>query len=135
MSDRSSHRLTFRTFSARCTTTFRSEQRLPCRRPARWPIVFPAPYYAQLAADYQARRDRLSKALWEIGFEFEPPEGAYYIMAGISAFGVIDDVEFTRYLVRDIGVATVPGSSFFRGQGTGPQVRPLLFLQTRFDPR
>ena len=43
---------------------------------------FPRPYYAQLAADYQARRDRFCQALWEIGFEFEPPEGAYYIMAG-----------------------------------------------------
>ncbi len=80
---------------------------------------FPRSYYAQLAADYQARRDRLSKALWEIGFEFEPPEGAYYIMAGISAFGAIDDVEFSRYLVRDIGVATVPGSSFFEDKALG----------------
>ena len=80
---------------------------------------FPRPYYAQLAADYQARRDRLSKALWEVGFEFEPPQGAYYIMAGISAFGVTDDVDFARYLVRDIGVATVPGSSFFRDKALG----------------
>jgi aminotransferase len=79
----------------------------------------PRPYYARLAADYQARRDRICKALWEIGFEFEPPEGAYYIMAGVSAFGVTDDVEFTRYLLREIGVATVPGSSFFRDKALG----------------
>jgi aminotransferase len=85
---------------------------------------FPRPYYAQLSADYQARRDRLSKALWEVGFEFEPPQGAYYIMAGISAFGVTDDVDFARYLVRDIGVATVPGSSFFQDKALGrPYVR------------
>jgi aminotransferase len=80
---------------------------------------FPRPYYAQLSADYQARRDRLSKTLWEVGFEFEPPQGAYYIMAGISAFGVTDDVDFARYLVRDIGVATVPGSSFFQDKALG----------------
>jgi aminotransferase len=79
----------------------------------------PRPYYTQLAADYQARRDRLSKALWEVGFDFEPPQGAYYIMAGISAFGVTDDVDFARYLVRDIGVATVPGSSFFQDKALG----------------
>jgi aminotransferase len=85
---------------------------------------FPRPYYAQLAADYQARRDRLSKVLWQVGFEFEPPEGAYYIMAGISPFGATDDVEFSRYLVRDIGVATVPGSSFFQDKALGrPYVR------------
>jgi aminotransferase len=80
---------------------------------------FPRTYYAQLSADYQARRDRLSKTLWEVGFEFEPPQGAYYIMAGISAFGVTDDVDFARYLVRDIGVATVPGSSFFQDKALG----------------
>jgi aminotransferase len=79
----------------------------------------PRPYYAQLAADYQARRDRFCKALWQVGFEFEPPEGAYYIMAGIRAFGVADDVAFARYLVRDVGVATVPGSSFFQEKELG----------------
>jgi aminotransferase len=85
---------------------------------------FPRPYYVQLAADYQARRDRLSKALWDVGFEFEPPEGAYYIMAGISAFGATSDIDFSRYLVREIGVATVPGSSFFKDKALGrPYVR------------
>jgi aminotransferase len=79
----------------------------------------PRAYYHKLAADYQARRDRICKALWEIGFDCEPPEGAYYIMAGISAFGVTDDVEFARYLVRDVGVATVPGSSFFQDKALG----------------
>ena len=84
----------------------------------------PRPYYAQLAADYQARRDRFCKALWEIGFDFEAPQGAYYIMAGIAAFGATDDVDFARYLVRDIGVATVPGSSFFQDKALGrPYVR------------
>jgi aminotransferase len=80
---------------------------------------FPREYYAQLSSDYQARRDRLCKALGEVGFDFEPPEGAYYLMAGIEAFGVTDDVDFTRYLVRSIGVATVPGSSFFRDKELG----------------
>jgi aminotransferase len=79
----------------------------------------PRTYYQKLAADYQARRDRICDALWEIGFDFEPPEGAYYIMAGIKAFGVTDDVEFARYLVRNVGVATVPGSSFFQDKALG----------------
>ena len=53
-----------------------------------------------------------------------PPQGAYYIMAGIEAFGADDDVAFARHLVRDIGVATVPGSSFFQDKALGrPYVR------------
>jgi aminotransferase len=79
----------------------------------------PRAYYARLAADYQARRDRLCKALWEVGFAFEPPQGAYYIMAGIDAFGYDDDVAFATHLVREVGVATVPGSSFFRDRNLG----------------
>jgi len=80
---------------------------------------FPREYYARLAADYQARRDRFCAAIGEIGFAFEPPEGAYYIMAGIQAFGATDDVAFAGFLVRDVGVATVPGSSFFRDKALG----------------
>jgi aminotransferase len=79
----------------------------------------PRDYYSELSAAYQKRRDRFCHALGEIGFGFEPPEGAYYLMAEISAFGVRDDVEFARYLVREIGVATVPGSSFFRDKALG----------------
>src|SRR6516225_5702490 len=47
----------------------------------------PREYYAKLAADYQARRDRLCSALIAIGFDLEPPQGAYYVMAGITPFG------------------------------------------------
>ncbi len=84
----------------------------------------PQPYYDRLAAEYQARRDRFCGLLREVGFELEPPEGAYYVMAGIDAFGATDDVDFARHLVRDIGVATVPGSSFFRDKALGrPYVR------------
>ncbi|MGZ3333774.1 MAG: pyridoxal phosphate-dependent aminotransferase, partial [Isosphaeraceae bacterium] len=84
----------------------------------------PRDYYARLAAEYQARRDRLCRVLWDVGFQFDPPEGAYYIMAGIDAFGADDDVAFARHLVRDVGVATVPGSSFFQDKALGrPYVR------------
>jgi aminotransferase len=79
----------------------------------------PRDYYDRLAADYQARRDRLCSALLEIGFDLEPPQGAYYVMAGIEPFGATDDVEFARHLVREIKVATVPGSSFFQDKAIG----------------
>ena len=84
----------------------------------------PREYYTKLAADYQARRDRFCRVLQEVGFELELPEGAYYVMTGIKAFGVTDDVDFSRYLVREIGVATVPGSSFFQDKALGrPYIR------------
>ncbi len=79
----------------------------------------PRPYYRRLAEDYQGRRDRLCNALLEVGFDLEMPQGAYYVMAGIDAFGAADDVEFARHLVREIGVASVPGSSFFRDKDLG----------------
>jgi aminotransferase len=79
----------------------------------------PRSYYDDLAAGYQARRDRFCKALWEVGFEFEAPQGAYYVMAGIGPFAADDDVSFADKLVREIGVAVVPGSSFFRDKELG----------------
>ncbi len=89
----------------------------------------PRGYYAGLAADYQARRDRLCGVLREVGFTFDPPEGAYYIMAGISALGAEDDVAFARHLVRDVGVATVPGSSFFQDKSLGRQYIRFCFCK------
>jgi aminotransferase len=79
----------------------------------------PRTYYETLAAEYQARRDRLCGALAEIGFAFDLPRGAYYVMAGIDAFGATDDVAFAGHLVRELGVATVPGSSFFHDKALG----------------
>jgi aminotransferase len=70
-------------------------------------------YYDGLQRDYQARRELLLPVLEENGFKTFVPDGAYYIMTDISAFGFSDDVEFTRHLIREIGVACVPGSSFY----------------------
>jgi aminotransferase len=89
----------------------------------------PRSYYDRLAADYQARRDRFCKALLDVGFDLEPPRGAYYVMADFSAFGATDDVAFARHLVRDVGVATVPGSSFFRDKERGRQFVRFCFCK------
>ncbi len=74
----------------------------------------PEDYYARLAADYQRRRDVLLDILERHHFTVYKPYGAYYIMTDIEAFGFSDDVEFARYLVKDVGVAAVPGSSFYK---------------------
>lgn len=93
--------------------------------------ALPRPYYDHLAAEYQARRDRFCSALQRIGFRLDPPQGAYYVMADYSAFadGDLDDVAFARHLVRDIGVATVPGSSFFRDKDLGRRYVRFCFCK------
>ena len=87
-------------------------------------LSLPAEYYAKLAEGYRVRRDRLMPALTAAGFKCFRPRGAYYVMTDISAFGYDDDVSFAKYLVREIGVACVPGSSFYRDPRDGArQVR------------
>ena len=76
-------------------------------------------YYAGLAAGYQRRRDLLLDILRRHHFTCYVPRGAYYIMTDIAHFGWGDDVEFARYLVKDVGVAAVPGSSFYRNRELG----------------
>lgn len=75
-------------------------------------MAFDADYYNHLSLDYRARREILCDALRSAGFTFTPPEGAYYILADYSSMSDMGDVEFAHWLAREIGVATVPGSSF-----------------------
>ena len=87
-------------------------------------LSMPQEYYTKLSSSYQARRDHMVPVLRDAGFKVFVPRGAYYIMTDISAFGFADDVKFAHYLVKDIGVATVPGSSFYKDAKSGAnQVR------------
>jgi aspartate/methionine/tyrosine aminotransferase len=86
----------------------------PLQEAAAFALHLPDDYYRDLAAHYAARRDRLLGMLERTGFRCYRPSGAYYIMTDIGAFGFDNDVEFTKYLVQEIGVAGVPGSSFYR---------------------
>lgn len=70
-------------------------------------------YYAGLAAEYQAQRDILLGYLDRTGLTYTKPEGAYFVMLDISPFGFASDVEFSHWMAKEIGVAPVPGSSFF----------------------
>ncbi len=76
-------------------------------------LQFPISYYEQMRADYDRRRRLLVEALEELGFEAWWPQGAYYVMTDFRAFGDEDDTAFAMRLVREIGVAVVPGSSFY----------------------
>src|SRR3954470_2617518 len=79
----------------------------------------PDSYYQGLAAGYTRRRDMLLDILERRHFTCYKPSGAYYIMTDIGAFGFRDDTEFARYLVKEVGVAAVPGSSFYRNPALG----------------
>jgi aspartate/methionine/tyrosine aminotransferase len=84
----------------------------------------PQSYYEKLAGDYTVRRERLLKILTAAGFTVFKPHGAYYIMTDISGFGFPDDVAFAKFLVEKVGVAVVPGSSFYNDARDGAtQVR------------
>jgi aspartate/methionine/tyrosine aminotransferase len=68
--------------------------------------------------------------LEEAGFRCFKPRGAYYVMTEISAFGFPDDVSFTRRLIREVGVAAVPGSSFYSDPALGRQQVRFCFSKT-----
>jgi aspartate/methionine/tyrosine aminotransferase len=67
--------------------------------------------------------------LEQSGFKTFVPEGAYYITTDIAAFGFSDDVEFTRHLIREVGVACVPGSSFYSKSADGAQQVRFCFCK------
>ena len=90
----------------------------------------PARYYETLAREYSVRRDRLLGILTDAGFRCFTPRGAYYIMTDISAFEFPDDVAFAKYLVKEIGVAAVPGSSFYRDPAHGRTHLRFTFCKT-----
>jgi aminotransferase len=78
-------------------------------------LALPVSYYQHLSDDYLVRRDQLLTTLRSAGFTAYRPRGAYYIMTNVAAFNFRDDLEFTRHLIAEIGVAAVPGSSFYSG--------------------
>jgi aspartate/methionine/tyrosine aminotransferase len=90
---------------------------------------FPEIYYKELAAGYAARRDILLEALAQAGFHTFRPQGAYYIMTDITNFGFQDDVAFCKFLVEEIGVAAVPGSSFYSEPERGSQQVRFCFCK------
>ncbi len=85
----------------------------PLQAAGAFALGLPDSYYRQLAEGYLRRRDRLVGILERAGFRVHRPSGAYYAMTEIDGLGWDDDVAFSRHLVEAIGVAVVPGSSFY----------------------
>jgi aminotransferase len=76
-------------------------------------LNFPPSYYEALGPEYAARRDLLCGWLDRTGLSYTRPEGSYFVMLDVSPLGCTDDVAFSKWMAREIGVAPVPGSSFF----------------------
>jgi aminotransferase len=92
-------------------------------------MSLPGEYYVQLARDYTVRRDAMLAVLERAGFRCLRPRGSYYIMADFSNFGFPDDYAFARHLVENIGVAAVPGSSFFTHPEDGANLIRFCFCK------
>lgn len=101
----------------------------PLQRAGAYAMSLPPSYYDELQLEYQRKRDFIVPALREAGFNCDTPEGAYYVMADTSNFGFANDIEFTKHLIREIGVAVVPGSSFYFDSTMGSQLVRFCFCK------
>jgi aminotransferase len=101
----------------------------PLQEAAADALDFGPAYFEGLARDYAARRAALLATLTECGFVAHVPRGAYYAMADFRALSGLDDTAFALELVRDGGVATVPGSSFFQHRADGRHLVRFCFAK------
>jgi aspartate/methionine/tyrosine aminotransferase len=101
----------------------------PLQHAGAYAMSLPESYYDELQKEYQRKRDFIVPVLQNAGFKCGFPEGAYYVMTDISDFGFGNDVEFTKYLIREIGVAVVPGSSFYDDKKLGSQKVRFCFCK------
>jgi len=92
-------------------------------------LSLPESYYASLKRDYSERRALMLSILEECGFTFWPPEGAYYVLAGITHLGYGSDVDLSHHMVERTRVAVVPGSSFYSEPGLGRDVVRFSFCK------
>ena len=92
-------------------------------------LGLPDEYYAELARNYETKRNLLTGILEGVGFRCFLPKGAYYVMCDISAFGFRNDAAFCTHLVEEVGVAAVPGSSFFADPTQGRQLVRFCFAK------
>ena len=77
-------------------------------------LEFPDSYYTELRAHYTHMRDLFLGGLKSFGLQFTEPQGAYYVMIDITEFNAKNDVHFCEWMAKEVGVAAVPGSSFFK---------------------
>ena len=77
-------------------------------------LEFPDSYYDELRAHYTHMRNLFLKGLSDLGFSYSEPQGAYFVLVDVAEYGVKDDLRFCEWIAEHVGVAAVPGSSFFK---------------------
>ena len=92
-------------------------------------LGMPQSFYDEVAHEYLERRDTLLRILDETGFVSNPTRGAYYVMADVSHLGLGDDVEVAMHMTKEVGVAVVPGSSFFEEPERGRHLVRFAFCK------
>ncbi|MEX0908792.1 MAG: aminotransferase class I/II-fold pyridoxal phosphate-dependent enzyme [Gemmatimonadaceae bacterium] len=92
-------------------------------------MAFDTDYYNRMALEYRARRDLIMPALHEAGFKCTAPEGAYYVLADFSDLSDLADIPFAMWLAEEIGVATVPGSTFYHDAGAAKNYTRFAFCK------
>lgn len=90
-------------------------------------LKFPESYYVELAAEYQARRDFTLSIIGEAGFDYVTPQGAYYVMTEYPSCGYDDDLAFSFFMAKEIGVTPVPGRAFYHAPEMGRQFVRFAF--------
>jgi aspartate/methionine/tyrosine aminotransferase len=101
----------------------------PLQRAAAQAMKMEDRYYQDLASAYGQRRDLMLEILAAAGIPYFKPRGAYYVFSDISKYGFEDDLKFTEFLVRDVGVAVVPGCSFFHTRQGGKNYIRFCFAK------
>lgn len=90
----------------------------------------PQSYYDDLKAMYLAKRDRLVTGLADLGFGVRSPEGAYYVLADHTGFGLGDDISFVKHLISEVGVAAIPPSAFYHSSDEGSRLVRFAFCKS-----
>ncbi|PJJ41648.1 pyridoxal phosphate-dependent aminotransferase [Hallerella succinigenes] len=77
-------------------------------------LEFDDDYYKELQEHYTHMKEIFVGGLRKLGYRLTEPQGSYFVMVDVNEFGVKDDYKFCEWMIKNVGVAAVPGSSFFR---------------------
>ena len=102
----------------------------PLQEAGAYALRLPESFYAELKAMYEAKRAMLLKALSDAGLRCREPQGAYYIMADVGHLGFPDDFSAANFMLEEVGVAAVPGSSFYHRPELGHHLLRFTFSKS-----
>ncbi|HLI61836.1 MAG TPA: aminotransferase class I/II-fold pyridoxal phosphate-dependent enzyme [Terriglobales bacterium] len=102
----------------------------PLQEAGAFALRLPESFYAELQRMYRRKREMLFAALTQAGLRCRPPAGAYYIMAEIGHLGFADDFAAADFLLNEVGVAAVPGSSFYHRAELGRELLRFTFSKS-----